>query len=135
MNDDDLIPQPDESLETEPVETPVEPPLARLVLKRSGAETDVVFELRPPSVVGRFDPEVGPIDVDLGPLPEGVYVSRKHARIECQEGVWKVVDLGSSNGTFLLSQEVGDFERVQEADLVDGAEIAFGNVRFVFRSG
>lgn len=111
----------------------VEAPAAdrpRLVVKRSGAETDEVFDLNPPSMIGRFDPAVGPIDVDLGPLPEGVYVSRKHAKITCEDGIWKLHDLGSSNGTFILR---GDFERIEEAELADGDEIALGNARFVFR--
>ncbi len=102
---------------------------ARLVVKRSGAETDVEFPIHPPAVIGRFDPAVGPVDIDLAGLPEGVYVSRKHAMITCDDGIWKVHDLGSSNGTFVLRSY---FEKVDEADLSDGQEIALGNARFVF---
>jgi len=112
---------------------PAEPTLAAgtatLVVKRSGAETDISFTLQPPAVIGRFDPAVGPIDVDLGSMPEGAYVSRKHAKITFEDGVWMIHDLGSSNGTFLLHD---DFERVEIAELTDGAEIALGNARFVF---
>ncbi|MEJ5170900.1 MAG: FHA domain-containing protein [Fimbriimonadales bacterium] len=129
----------DDPLEQQPAERAEEvagqeavAPVARLVLKREGAETEVDFVVRPPTVVGRFDPDVGPVDIDLGLLPEGVYVSRKHARIEYENGVWRIVDLGSSNGTFLLRAPGGQFERIQEAELSDGAELAFGNVRFVF---
>jgi pSer/pThr/pTyr-binding forkhead associated (FHA) protein len=103
--------------------------LAKLVVKRSGAETDVEFPVNSPCVIGRFDPSIGPIDIDLGSLPEGSYVSRKHAKISCEDGVWKIADMGSSNGTFLLG---ADFEKVEEAELHDGAEIALGNARFVF---
>jgi pSer/pThr/pTyr-binding forkhead associated (FHA) protein len=106
------------------------PLLARLIVKRSGTETDETFMVNPPATIGRFDPAVGPIDVDLGPLPEGVYVSRKHAKIVNEDGVWKLVDLGSSNGTFVLRD---DFERVDEAELADGTEFALGNARFVFK--
>lgn len=105
---------------------------ATLTVKRSGAETDVCFPINPPATIGRFDPTVGPIDVDLGSLPEGVYVSRKHAKITCDDGVWKVVDLGSSNGTFVLRE---DFEKVDEAEIGNGTEIALGNARFVFKLG
>jgi pSer/pThr/pTyr-binding forkhead associated (FHA) protein len=105
--------------------------LAKLVLKRSNAETDVEYPVNPPAIVGRFDPAVGPIDVDLGSIPEGSYVSRRHAKVSCDDGVWRIEDLGSSNGTFVLSGS--DFERVEIADLEDGQEIAFGNARFVFR--
>lgn len=103
--------------------------LARLVVKRSGAETDVEFPVNPPCVIGRFDPSIGPIDIDLGNLPEGSYVSRKHASISCDDGTWKLTDLGSSNGTFVLRD---DFEKVDEAELHDGDEIALGNARFMF---
>lgn len=102
---------------------------ARIVVKRSGAETDESFPINPPAVIGRFDQNVGPIDVDLANLPEGSYVSRKHAKIVFEDGVYRLVDLGSSNGTFVLR---GDFERVTEADLEDGMEFALGNARFVF---
>ncbi len=103
--------------------------LARLVVKRSGVETDVEFPINPPAIIGRFDPGIGPIDIDLASLPEGSYVSRKHAKISCDDGSWKITDLGSSNGTFLLRS---DFEKVDEAEIENGTEIALGNARFVF---
>jgi len=106
------------------------PQVAKLVLKRGGVLTDISFEIRSPATIGRFDPMVGPIDVDLAAQPEGAYVSRKHAKIVLADGVWKVVDLGSSNGTFVLRD---DFERVEEAELSDGQEFALGNARFVFQ--
>ena len=105
---------------------------ATLTVKRGGVETDDRFSFQSPAIIGRFDPAVGPIDVDLGNLPEGAYVSRKHAKITQEDGVWKLHDLGSSNGTFILRS---DFERVEEAELADGDEIALGNARFVFRLG
>ncbi|MEA2552901.1 MAG: hypothetical protein QOJ65_1077 [Fimbriimonadaceae bacterium] len=100
-----------------------------IVLKRGGAETDIKFSVNPPAVIGRFDPAVGPIDVDLAPIPEGTYVSRKHAKITCDDGVWTLSDMGSSNGTFILRN---DFERVDETELKDGDEFALGNARFAF---
>lgn len=108
----------------------IAPGAPTLTVKRNGAETEEVFQVHSPCVIGRFDPSVGPIDIDLGSLPEGVYVSRKHAKITEEDGVWKIHDLGSSNGTFVLTD---DFERVQVADLADGTEIALGNARFIFK--
>lgn len=103
---------------------------AKLVVKRSGAETDVEFPLNPPAIIGRFDPSVGPIDIDLASLPEGSYVSRKHAKFTYDDGRWLVEDLGSSNGTFVLTN---DFERIEgPTEIHDGQEIALGNARFVF---
>src|SRR5208283_5386588 len=55
---------------------------ARLTLRRGGALSQEVFSLgSAPSIIGRFDLETGPVDLDLGPLPEAVYVSRHHAEI------------------------------------------------------
>lgn len=102
---------------------------ATLVVKRSGAETDIAYPINPPAIIGRFDPAVGPIDIDLANLPEGAYVSRKHAKITFEDGAWMIQDLGSSNGTFVLND---DFERVEMSELSDGKEIALGNARFVF---
>lgn len=117
-----------EELAPEPVEE-AEAGSPRIVVKRSGVETDESFPINPPASLGRFDPAVGPIDVDLGNLPEAVYISRKHAKITCEDGVWMLSDLGSSNGSFILRD---DFERIEEAELTDGTEFALGNARFVF---
>ena len=103
-----------------------------IVLKRSGAETDIVFSVNPPAIIGRFDPTVGPIDIDLGGLPEGSYISRRHAKITFDDGVWTLHDLGSSNGTFILG--ANDFERHESFALYDGTEFALGNARFAFHA-
>lgn len=103
----------------------------RLVLKRSGQETDIVFEFTAPATIGRFDPEVGPVDVDLGGIDESTFVSRRHAQIVVENDVYVIKDLGSSNGTFVLRD---DFEKVEEAELKDGDEVSLGNARFVFHS-
>ena len=102
----------------------------RLILVRNGEETDISFEISPPAVIGRFDPSVGPIEVDLGQVEEGSYVSRKHAKITLEDDVYQIEDLGSSNGTFILRD---DFERIEKAEIVDGDQIALGNARFNFR--
>ncbi|MBL8068479.1 MAG: FHA domain-containing protein [Armatimonadetes bacterium] len=114
----------------ESIESATEP-RPRLIVKRQGVETGEEFPIAAPATIGRFDPSVGPIDVDLGNIEEGGYVSRKHAKITEDAGVFSIQDLGSSNGVYILRD--GEFQRVAESELADGDEIAFGNARFVFR--
>jgi pSer/pThr/pTyr-binding forkhead associated (FHA) protein len=128
--EDEAVEAVEEQVEAEEEEEAETRP--RLVLKRDGAETDLVFPFGCPATIGRFDPSVGPIDVDLGNEPEGSYVSRKHAKITEEEGVYTLVDLGSSNGTYVLRE---DFEKIDSEPIEDGAEIALGNARFVFHVG
>lgn len=102
----------------------------RLVVKRAGVETDHVYPFACPAVIGRFDPSVGPIDIDLGSIEEGSYVSRKHAKITEEDGVYTITDLGSSNGTYVAQD--GEFQKVDAAPISSGDEIALGNARLVF---
>src|SRR5713226_7296562 len=54
-------------------------------------------------------------------------VSTSHAKLQRREGVWVLVDLDSTNGTFV------DGERVKgEAPLAPGAMVRFGDVQLVF---
>lgn len=123
----------EQAVELDEAEAAIPGTSPRLVVKRAGAETDIEFTFNCPAIIGRFDPSVGPIDIDLGSLDEGVYVSRKHARItQDEDGTYRIEDLGSSNGTYLLRD--ADFERVDSSELSDGTEIALGNARFVFHA-
>src|SRR5712691_3302150 len=54
-------------------------------------------------------------------------VSTRHAKLQRREGVWVLVDLDSTNGTFV------DGERVKgEAPLAPGTTVRFGDVQLVF---
>src|SRR5256886_12433150 len=54
-------------------------------------------------------------------------VSTSHAKLQRREGVWVLVDLDSTNGTFV------DGERVKgDAPLAPGATVRFGDVHLVF---
>jgi pSer/pThr/pTyr-binding forkhead associated (FHA) protein len=66
-------------------------------------------------------------DVDV-PLDDAG-VSRRHAEVHVTDGRYRVVDLGSTNGTFV------DGERVTTGELRDGSTITVGRSRLVFRLG
>lgn len=94
-------------------------PLASLLV-RSGDLKGQRFPIRVPVVnVGRAD--YNDIVVDDGT------VSTIHAKFQRREGIWILVDLDSTNGTFV------DGERVSgEAPLAPGAIVRFGDVSMVF---
>lgn len=109
---------------------------AYLLVKRHGAVTEERVPLEGERlIVGRFDPSTGPVDIDVTDLPGAEHISRRHAEIYAEAGVWNVRDLGSTNGVFLKpAGEASYSPRLQEpAKLADGDELAFGNVIFVFR--
>ena len=56
-------------------------------------------------------------------------VSRRHAEVRVTPHGARLVDLGSTNGTFV------DGERVSSTDLFDGTAVTLGRTKVVFRSG
>jgi len=111
---------------------------ARLVALRYGAPTGQEIPLLGQRlVVGRFDPETGPVDIDLSEGGEAVHVSRQHGELFREaNGGWSVRDLGSTNGVFVKGSGDASFgpRITAPRPLADGDEVTFGNARFVFRS-
>ena len=126
-----------------PTPRPTSPPApapagsARVILKRGGTLTSESFPVWERVVLGRFDPDTGPVDIDLGALPEAVYVSRRHAEMwPDTAGQWFIKDLGAGNGTFVRAQGHAQFQRVTgEQAINNGDEMALGNARFAFHVG
>jgi pSer/pThr/pTyr-binding forkhead associated (FHA) protein len=58
-------------------------------------------------------------------------VSRRHAEVHTDGDRVRVVDLGSTNGTFVDGERVGP----QGAPLADGSRITMGRTRIVVRFG
>jgi hypothetical protein len=110
---------------------------ARLVAIRFGAPSgDEIPLLGQRLVVGRFDPETGPVDIDLSSTAESGHISRQHAELYQEDGRWIVRDLGSTNGVFVKGSGDTSFGPRISAPrpLSEGDEVAFGNSRFVFRT-
>lgn len=83
---------------------------------------DHVFEIsRPVTVIGR--------GTDADVVLDDSGVSRRHAEIHITDGRARVIDLGSTNGTFV------DGAKRPVATLVDGSVITIGRTRIVFRAG
>jgi pSer/pThr/pTyr-binding forkhead associated (FHA) protein len=114
-------PQPEPRRRPPPPSPAVRGTLANLIV-RKGRLKGHRFPIRVPIVnVGRA--EYNDIVV---PDPS---VSTAHAKIQLREGIWMVVDLDSTNGTFV------DGDRVSgDAPIAPGAVLRFGEVSVVFES-
>lgn len=106
------------------------PTEAGLWLKRECAPTQLVLPLHSPeTIVGRYSPSTGPVDMDLGGLPdmERVHIARRHARIWWQDEGWHIEPL--SNRPIFINRNPA----LQGAHaLTTGDEVALGNVLFLF---
>lgn len=76
---------------------------------------------RPVTVIGRA------MDVDV--VLDDPGVSRRHAEVHVVDGQARVIDLGSTNGTFV------DGERVHAVSLAEGSTITVGRTRITYRPG
>ena len=109
----------------------------RLIARRHGAASGDEYPLLGERlVVGRFDAETGPVDIDLSGTPEAPQLSRHHAELYREaDGRWYVKDLGSTNGVWVKGAGSSTFGPRLTAPqaLTSGDEVAFGNARFIFR--
>jgi pSer/pThr/pTyr-binding forkhead associated (FHA) protein len=103
-----------------PASAPAAPAAFGNLLFRTGAMKGQRYQIKAPIInIGRAEYN------DLNISDESV--STSHAKLQRREGVWMLVDLDSTNGTFV------DGERVQgEAPLAPGAVVRFGDVQLVF---
>jgi hypothetical protein len=108
---------------------------ARLVAKKQGVPTPE-FDLESSNLVGKFDPDMGPVEVDLEDFPGAETISRQHSEIYREGDQWKIKDLGSTNGVFLKRVGQTRFSaRITTPETLNtGDEIAFGKVNFIFQS-
>src|SRR5262249_11860893 len=71
------------------------------------------------------------------PIAGDPYVSGRHAELRCEGGGCVVVDVGSTNGTFLRSGSEAEWERLRPHDprsLSPGDEVRFGQTIFTFQA-
>jgi hypothetical protein len=108
---------------------------AKLTSKQTNAPIPE-FILDNNAIVGIFDPDTGPVEIDLETFFGGETVSRNHAEIYQELGTWKIKDLGSTNGVFIKPPGQPRFSaRITiPTPLNSGDEIAFGKVRFLFQT-
>lgn len=108
---------------------------ARLVAKQAGAPVSEFVIDNGSAIIGIFDPDTGPVEVDLEGFQGDETVSRNHAEIYQEGGGWRVKDLGSTNGVFIKSMGQSRFASriTQPTALNPGDELAIAKVRLLFQ--
>ena len=104
-----------------------------LVAKQINAPIPKFFLTDNILLVGRFDPDSGPVDVDLEGFVGDETVSRNHAEIYLDKSEWLLKDLGSTNGVFIKPVGYSRFGAriTSPVTLAAGDEVSFGKVRFL----
>ena len=96
-------------------------PSSAWLVARSGARANKEFGLqRNENLIGRDGSQS---DIVL----DDSTVSKQHAKIRYENGQFVLYDMGSTNGTFVNNR------RIQRQALMDGDDVRFGNVIFVFK--
>jgi hypothetical protein len=126
---------PDAAVEPAPVVAPPAAPSpgsgTYVEVADSGAQIPLVDQ--PLLSVGRLD-EISGIYPDIDLTPHGgddAGVSRRHAQLLQEDDTWYVIDLDSTNGTFLNGVELTPKTR---ALLSDGDQITMGELQLVFHA-
>ncbi len=115
-----------------PTPTPTAPPAPAVEAARSGPGPMASLLVRSGQLKGtRLPIRVPVVNIGRADYNDVVLadesVSTAHAKLQRREGVWTLVDLGSTNGTFV------DGEQVQgEVPLGPGATVRFGQVSTMF---
>ena len=124
----------DTKLDPLPPSSPVG--VVKLVSKQSNCPIGEFILDSDNMIVGRFDPDTGPVDIDLEGFNGEDTISRNHAEIYLEAGQWKIKDLGSVNGVFIKRAGQTRFSaRITTPEVLNlGDEVAIAKIRFLFES-
>ncbi len=103
-----------------------------LEIVKSGAQIPLADQ--PELLIGREDEASGiHPDIDMTPhRGEEGGISRRHARLVHQGDLWSVVDLDSTNGTYVNGTEL---QPKVPAPLRDGDRLSLGDIEAIFHAG
>jgi len=114
--------------------TTIQTELPTRLISKSPGSTVPQFPLEGTSIlIGRFDPDLGPVEVDLDGFLGDDTISRNHAELYLEGGSWKIKDLGSVNGVFI--KKAGGLRfgpRITAPEVLEkGDEISIAKIRFL----
>ena len=108
--------------------------IAKLISKQVGAPiTEFIIDSNN-AIIGKFDPDIGPVDIDLDGFYGDETVSSTHAEIYFENNQWQIKDMGSTNGIYIKPRGKTRFGyRMNKPEILNsGDEIAIGKIRLLF---
>jgi pSer/pThr/pTyr-binding forkhead associated (FHA) protein len=123
-----------ESIIPSPPPSPITTGKAKLISKMPNAPIPE-FSIDNYANIGIFDPDTGPVDIDLEYFVGNETVSRQHGEIYLENQQWMIKDLGSTNGIFIKKVGQNRFNaRITTPEILhEGDEIAIAKIRFTFQ--
>jgi len=108
---------------------------ARLIPKQAGSPVPEFILDSSSAIIGKFDADTGPVEVDLEGFHGDETVSRNHGEIYLEGGQWQIKDIDSTNGIFIKPAGMTRFgpKITRPSTLNPGDEIAIGKVRLLFQ--
>ncbi len=108
--------------------------VAKLISKQVGAPiTEFIIDSKN-AIIGKFDPDIGPVEIDLDGFYGDETVSSTHAEIYFENNQWQIKDMGSTNGIYIKPRGKTRFGyRMNKPEILNsGDEIAIGKIRLLF---
>ncbi len=108
--------------------------VAKLISKQVGAPiTEFIIDSNN-AIIGKFDPNIGPVEIDLDGFYGDETVSSTHAEIYFENNQWQIKDMGSTNGIYIKPIGKTRFGyRMNKPEILNsGDEIAIGKIRLLF---
>ncbi|MDJ0519985.1 MAG: FHA domain-containing protein [Trichodesmium sp. MO_231.B1] len=108
--------------------------VAKLISKQVGAPiTEFIIDSNN-AIIGKFDQNIGPVEIDLDGFYGDETVSSTHAEIYFENNQWQIKDMGSTNGIYIKPTGQTRFGyRINKPEILNsGDEVAIGKIRLLF---
>ncbi|MEB3343005.1 FHA domain-containing protein [Okeania sp.] len=108
--------------------------VAKLISKEVGAPIREFIIDSHNAIIGKFDPNIGPVEIDLDGFYGNETVSSTHAEIYFENNQWHIKDMGSTYGIYIkpIGKTRFGYRMNKPTILNSGDEISIGKIRLLF---
>ena len=108
--------------------------VVKLIPKQVGAPIPEFIIDSNNAIIGKFHPDIGPVEIDLDGFYGDDTVSSTHAEIYFKNNQWQIKDMGSTNGIYIKPTGKTRFGyRINKPEILNsGDEVAIGKIRLLF---